>query len=98
VGQCSASILNSADKATKQRGTPGLVRMEMNMADQLRSFLRLKQVKALTGMSRSWLYEAIRRGEFPAPIPLGARAVAWDSAAVADWQESRIHLGRKAAA
>ncbi|MEF8716201.1 MAG: AlpA family phage regulatory protein [Candidatus Accumulibacter necessarius] len=43
----------------------------MNMAEQLRSFLRLKQVKSATGMSRSWLYEAIRRGEFPAPISIG---------------------------
>lgn len=60
------------------------------MAEQLRSFLRLKQVKAVTGMSRSWIYEAIRRGEFPAPITLGARAVAWDSVAVAGWQERRI--------
>ena len=60
------------------------------MADQLRSFLRLKQVRAVTGMSRSWIYEAIRRGEFPAPIPLGARAVAWDSASIAAWQAARI--------
>jgi len=62
----------------------------MNMAEQLRSFLRLKQVKAVTGMSRSWIYEAIRRGDFPAPVTLGARAVAWDSISVADWQERRI--------
>ena len=68
------------------------------MAEQLRSFLRLKQVKALTGMSRSWIYDAIRRGAFPAPIPLGARAVAWDSADVAAWQERRIQLNSKAAA
>ncbi len=60
------------------------------MAEQLRSFLRLKQVRAVTGMSRSWTYEAIRRGEFPAPIPLGARAVAWDSASIAAWQAARI--------
>ncbi|QKS29130.1 MAG: hypothetical protein FAZ92_00478 [Accumulibacter sp.] len=60
------------------------------MAEQLRSFLRLKQVKTVTGMSRSWTYEAIRRGEFPAPIPLSARAVAWDSASIAAWQAARI--------
>ncbi len=65
------------------------------MAEQLRSFLRLKQVKAVTGMSRSWIYEAIRRGEFPAPISLSARAVAWDSAAVAGWQEGRILQSRR---
>jgi prophage regulatory protein len=68
------------------------------MAEQLRSFLRLKQVKTATGMSRSWIYEAIHRGEFPAPISLGARAVAWDSAAVAGWQAGRMQQSRKAAA
>ncbi len=66
------------------------------MVGQLRSFLRLKQVKAITGMSRSWIYEAIRRGEFPASISLGARAVAWDSVAVANWQERRIQHSCKA--
>lgn len=68
------------------------------MAEQLRSFLRLKQVKAVTGMSRSWIYDAVRRGEFPAPISLGARAVAWDSSAVASWQERCIQQSRNAAA
>jgi len=60
------------------------------MAEQLRYLLRLKKVNAVTGMSRSWIYEAIRRGEFPAPIQLGARAVAWDSASIAAWQVARI--------
>ena len=67
------------------------------MAEQLRSFLRIKQVKAATGMSRSWIYEAIRRGEFPAPIQLGIRAVAWDSAAIANWQAARMLQRSKAA-
>jgi len=56
------------------------------MAEQLRTFLRLKQIKVVTGMSRSWIYEALKRGEFPSPISLGVRAVAWDSATVAEWQ------------
>lgn len=62
------------------------------MAEQLRSFLRIKQVIAATGMSRSWLYEAVKRGNFPAPIALGARAVAWDAADIAAWQQQRISL------
>ena len=65
------------------------------MAEQLRTFLRLKQVKAVTGMSRSWIYDAVRRGTFPAPITLSARAVAWDTTAVADWQDARIKQSRK---
>ena len=65
------------------------------MGEQLRSFLRLKQVKAVTGMSRSWIYDAIRRGDFPAPIALGARAVAWDSSSIAAWQAERVKLAQE---
>lgn len=65
------------------------------MAVQLQSFLRLKQVKLQTGLSRSWIYEAIRRGDFPAPISIGARAVAWTAQSIADWQALRIEQSRK---
>ncbi|TCV81284.1 helix-turn-helix transcriptional regulator [Sulfurirhabdus autotrophica] len=65
------------------------------MAEQLQSFLRLKQVKILTGLSRSWIYEAIRRGDFPAPISIGARAVAWTEQSIAEWQALRIKQSRK---
>lgn len=68
------------------------------MAEQLRIFLRIKQVIAATGMSRSWLYDAIRRGLFPPSIQLGPRAVAWDAADVAAWQAARINHCNEAAA
>ena len=68
------------------------------MAAQLQSFLRLNQVKLQTGFSRSWIYEAIRRGDFPAPISIGARAVAWTEQSIADWQALRIEQSRKTAA
>lgn len=68
------------------------------MAEQLQSFLRLKQVKILTGFSRSWIYEAIRRGDFPAPISIGVRAVAWTEKSIADWQAQRIEQSRKTVA
>lgn len=64
------------------------------MAEQLQSFLRLTQVKAVTGMSRSWLYAAIHRGDFPAPILIGARAVAWTEISIAEWQTRRIEQSR----
>ena len=67
------------------------------MAEQLLSFLRLKRVKDLTGFSRSWIYEAIRRGDFPAPVSIGARAVAWPSSSIAEWQARRIEASRKVA-
>lgn len=68
------------------------------MANQLQHFLRLNQVKLRTGFSRSWIYEAIRRGDFPAPISIGARAVAWTEQSIADWQALRIEQSRKTCA
>jgi len=50
----------------------------------------MKQVKAAIGLSKSWIHEAVKRGHFPAPISLGARAVAWDAEAIAKWQADRI--------
>jgi len=53
------------------------------------SLLRLAAVKAKIGMSRSWIYERIKSGQFPAPKLLGKRAVGWIDKDVADWIESR---------
>ena len=63
--------------------------------NELVTFLRLKQVKAATGMSRSWIYAAIVQGIFPAPINLGPRAVAWNSQSIAAWQAGRIEAAAK---
>ncbi len=44
--------------------------------------LRLPQVQARTGFSRSGLYKAITEGAFPSQIPLGARSVGWVEAEI----------------
>lgn len=38
---------------------------------------KLPTVLARTGYSRSRWYQGIQTGEFPKPVKLGARAVAW---------------------
>ena len=48
-------------------------------------FLKLHQVMALTGLSRSSIYLAVAEGRFPKQIPLGARSVAWASNEIEDW-------------
>jgi prophage regulatory protein len=60
-------------------------------------FLRLPKVKALTGLSKSSLYELIRDNNFPAPIHLGPRTVAWVSSEVRQWAAERISTSRAAA-
>lgn len=52
--------------------------------------LRLPQVKAQTGLSRSELYRRIAMGVFPAPIKIGVRASAWSSAEIDRWIAERI--------
>ena len=39
--------------------------------------LRLPQVKAATGLSKSSIYARIAEGTFPKQIPLGPRLVVW---------------------
>lgn len=56
-----------------------------------RKFLKIQDVKAATGKSRTAIYRDIQGGTFPAPIRIGARSVAWDSTAIARWQEDRIN-------
>lgn len=54
------------------------------------SLLRLPAVKARTGQSRSAIYAAIQRGEFPKPVPIGTRAVAWVESEIDDYIERQI--------
>ena len=39
--------------------------------------LRLHDVIAAIGMKRSWIYQKTKDGEFPNPIKLSDRAIAW---------------------
>jgi len=52
--------------------------------------LRLNEVKALTGLSRSTIYAQMAKGNFPKQLQLtGARSVGWYESAVIEWIESR---------
>jgi prophage regulatory protein len=51
--------------------------------------LRLPIVMDRTGLSRSGLYGLINREQFPAPVRLGDRAIAWREDEVAEWIASR---------
>ena len=50
-----------------------------------RQFIRLRHVEAKCGFKRSHIYNLIKLGDFPTPIKIGARAVAWDVAEVEQW-------------
>lgn len=52
-------------------------------------YLRRADVQEITGLSRSSIYKLVKEGDFPRPIKLTGRAVAWPEKAVADWLASR---------
>lgn len=57
-------------------------------------FIRLKEVLSICGMSRSSVYGAIKKGQFPAPVKLSTRSTAWVRSEVTLWVESRIKAAR----
>lgn len=57
------------------------------MADAI---LRLPEVIARSGLSRSTIYKRLNLGEFPQPVPLGDRAVGWLESEVQQWIDERI--------
>jgi prophage regulatory protein len=58
--------------------------------------LKLPTVKELTALSRSTIYLRISKGEFPASISLGGRAVGWLEEDINQWIEERIEASRGA--
>ena len=60
------------------------------MSEQPEKFLRLADVQRRVPYSRSTIYLLMSRGEFPAPVNLGARAVAWLESDIEEWMAARI--------
>ena len=58
---------------------------------------RAPEVMARTGFSRSQLSRAVSRGEFPQPVQISTRSVAWRSSDVDQWIRSRPLRGEGAA-
>ena len=58
--------------------------------------LRLTDVIAMTGLSRSSIYLRMVQGTFPKKISLGSRAVGWINSEVIEWIEQRIGESRLA--
>ncbi len=59
-------------------------------------FLRLPEVLARTGLSRSTIYVRLDQARFPRPVSLGGRAVGWIEAEVEEWIRERIAESRGA--
>ena len=54
------------------------------------TLIRLPEVLRRTGMTRSSLYRAVSRGEFPRPVKLTERCTAWPDSIVDAWIQKRL--------
>jgi prophage regulatory protein len=59
------------------------------------AFWRLNKVLQESGLSKSTLYDLMRKGEFPAGVRLADQAVGWLDTEVKAWQESRVKVTRQ---
>lgn len=59
--------------------------MATTVTTQPRRIMRLPQVQDATGFGRAWIYELMKRGDFPQARKIGLRAVGWDSLEVEAW-------------
>jgi prophage regulatory protein len=60
--------------------------------------IRLPQVEHLTSLKRAHIYALARRGQFPKPLKVGARASAWRESLVLAWIQERIRESQESAA
>jgi prophage regulatory protein len=58
-------------------------------------FLKLPRVIEQTALSRSEIYRRVNSREFPQPIQLGPRAIAWQATKIDEWIDQRIKAASK---
>lgn len=52
--------------------------------------IKLKQVMDCTGLARSTVYKFMADGQFPKPVKLGSKMVAWVESEVLAWIQEKI--------
>ncbi|WP_336269131.1 MULTISPECIES: helix-turn-helix transcriptional regulator [Vreelandella] len=59
------------------------------------NLIKLPAVKEKTSLSTSTIYRGVERGDFPKPVRLSPRSVAWVENEVEAWIEQRIEASRQ---
>ena len=67
--------------------TSDIIGGDTGKADRI---IRRGELRGRTGLCVAQIYNLIRDGRFPKPIPLGARSVGWLERDIAVWQAGRI--------
>ena len=60
------------------------------MATQLELFIRLHEVRARVGLSKSQIYKLIDLDQFPKQIKLGRKMSLWSALEIEEWAKEKI--------
>lgn len=60
------------------------------MTDKPTRLIPIKEVVNKVGSSKSWIYSLIKSGDFPRPVSLGTRKVAWLESEIDEWIQQRV--------
>jgi prophage regulatory protein len=87
-------LISDRQQADNQSETSKLFSYEVNSSPKkvlkglvmaMHQFLTLRQVLAITTLSKSTIYAAIKLGNFPAPVSISLRRVAWKDTDIQAW-------------
>ncbi len=82
------------DKPRNPQGELPLEDPEPTDKPKSQKILRLAQVKEVTGLGRSCIYQLQAEKKFPQRIKIGERAVGWIESEVQQWVAMRISQSR----
>lgn len=83
----------------QQTETPDAVNAtaELDPSAPRERLLRIAEVIAMTGISQSQIYRRVAAGEFPKPVRIFGKSVAWVESEVQAWINDTIRASREAA-
>lgn len=64
------------------------------VANKKHRLIRLPEVIRRTGFGKTWIYELIKAGHFPAQVKTGVRAVAFIESEIDAWIDNAISQSR----
>ncbi len=82
------------DSTSGERRDRPMTRTMVQEVEVPTRIVRLPDVLARTGLSRSTIYVRVGKGSFPKPVQLGARAVGWIESEVDEWIRRQIAESR----
>jgi prophage regulatory protein len=57
-------------------------------------FIRLPELRRISGLGKTTIYAMIKEDEFPRPVQIGGKAVGWVESEIIEWANARIAKAR----